>query len=240
LTNLETLDFGDCRTLSKLPACVGGLKMLKTLNMQFTEVRDLPIGFGLLMSLISLRFPVLYSVGEVFQGLQSLSFLHVWGGSADMGSLGALIALKELNLGWHKTITALPKSLGNLKLLVRVEISLYKELLIVEALPEGSEYLSIKDCINLVEIPSLASMRSLVCLNLSECKQLRRVCRLEFLTTLKEIYTIVCTSIEGCRIGGVANSTLEECDMRGSRVSVAYNNSQQVVGGKKFIIPTWC
>jgi Leucine-rich repeat (LRR) protein len=224
LTNLETLDVGTCNTLSKFPACVGGLKMLKTLDMEGTEVRDLPMGFRLLTSLTSLRLPGHCSVGETFQGLQSLTLLKVWKGSGDMGGLGALAALKELTLYSHGTITTLPKSLGNLKLLVRLEMVSCEELMTVEALPEGLEDLSFNDCINLVEIPSLASMRSLMYLYLSNCEKLRCVRGLEFLTTLKEVNTRGCTSIEGCRIGGVENSALEECDVRGSKVSVAYNN----------------
>jgi Leucine-rich repeat (LRR) protein len=223
LTNLVTLNVWDCKSLLKLPACVGGLKMLKTLDMEGTEVRDLPMEFGLLTLLTSLTLPWLCSVGETFQGLQALTFLYVCHGSGDMGGLGALAALKELEF-WHSMITTLPKSLGNLKLLVRLEIRLCEELLTVEALPEGLEHLSIVDCINLVEIPSLASMRSLMYLDLSDCKKLRCVRGLEFLTTLKEIDTRGCTSIEGCRIGGVENNALEECDVRGSRVSVAYND----------------
>jgi Leucine-rich repeat (LRR) protein len=224
LTNLETLDVGSCESLSKLPACVGGLKMLKTLNMEGTEVGDLPMGFRLLTSLTSLRLPGLCSVGETFQGLQALTSLSVLYGFGDMSGLGALTALKELDLLGHSTITNLPKSLGNLKLLVRLEIRSCEELLTVEALPEGLEDLSFNDCINLVEIPSLASMRSLIYLDLSHCQKLRCVRGLEFLATLKEIDTKGCTSIEGCRIGGVENRALEECDVRGSKVSVAYNN----------------
>jgi Leucine-rich repeat (LRR) protein len=224
LTNLETLDVCNCKSLSKLPACVGGLKMLKTLDMLNTKLRDLPMGFRLLTSLTSLRLPGLCSVGETFQRLQSLTLLKLWNGSGDMCGLGALTALKELDLLGHSTITNLPKSLGNLKLLVRLEIRSCEELLTVEALPEGLEDLSFNDCINLVEIPSLASMRSLIYLDLSHCQKLRCVRGLEFLATLKEIDTKGCTSIEGCRIGGVENRALEECDVRGSKVSVAYNN----------------
>jgi Leucine-rich repeat (LRR) protein len=236
LTNLETLDVFYCNTLSKLPACVGGLKMLKTLNMQFTEVRDLPVVFGLLTSLISLTLPGLCSVGETFQGLQSLTSLSVWDGSGDMGGLGALAALKELILYRHLTITTLPKSLGNLKLLVRLEITSCVELLTVEALPEGLEHLDFSGCINLDEIPSLASMRSLMYLDLSGCEMLRCVRGVEYLTPLKVIDTLDCTSIEGCRIGGVENSALEECDVRGSRVSVAYNNRWSKVRSSSFLL----
>jgi Leucine-rich repeat (LRR) protein len=236
LTNLETLSVCYCDTLSKLPASVGGLKMLKTLNMESTGVRDLPMGFGLLTSLTSLILPGLCSVGEIFQGLQSLTLLDVLNGFGDMGGLGALTALKELKLCQHGTITTLPKSLGNLKLLVHLDISECVELLTVEALPEGLEHLDFRHCINLVEIPSLASMRSLMYLDLTNCKKLRCVRGLEFLTTLKVIDTVDCTSIEGCRIGGVENSALEECDVRGSRVSVPYNNRWSEVRGSSSLL----
>jgi Leucine-rich repeat (LRR) protein len=224
LANLETLDVSFCRTLSDLPASIGGLRMLKTLNMERTKVRDLPEEFGLLTSLTSLKLTGLRSFPQTFQALQSLTSVSLHEGSADMGDLGALTALKSLRFWAHATITTLPKSMGNLKWLVRLEMYSCDNLLTVEALPEGLEHLYLSHCYNLVEIPSLATMRYLLHLGMRNCRSLKHAHGLECLATLEDIYMSGCTSIEGCRINGMENNALRHCDVRNSRVNVAYNN----------------
>jgi Leucine-rich repeat (LRR) protein len=224
LTNLETLEVTRCSTLSDLPASIGGLRMLKTLVMRCTKVRDLPEEFGLLTSLTSLELPELRSVPQTFQGLQSLTSLRLDGGSADVGDLGALTALKHLNFWAHATITTLPKCMGNLKWLVRLEMRFCRKLMTVEALPEGLEHLDLRYCSNLAEIPSLATMRYLLRLDFLGCRSLRHAHGLECLTTLEDIDISGCISIEGHRINGMESNALRECDVRISRVSVTYNN----------------
>jgi hypothetical protein len=141
-----------------------------------------------------------------------------------MGDLGALTALKYLFFDGHATITTLPKSMGNLKWLVRLEMYSCDNLLTVEALPEGLEHLYLSHCYNLVEIPSLATMRYLLHLDMRNCRSLRHAHGLECLATLEDIDMSGCTSIEGCRINTMESNALWECDVRSSRVSVAYNN----------------
>jgi hypothetical protein len=121
-------------------------------------------------------------------------------------------------------MTTLPKSMGNLKWLVQLEMQECHRLLTVEALPEGLEYLDLSYCLNFTEIPSFATMRYLLHLYMRNCRSLRLVHGLECLATLEDIDISGCTSIEGCRIGGVENSALRKCNVMGSRVSVAYNN----------------
>jgi Leucine-rich repeat (LRR) protein len=206
LTDLEHLDLSYCRRLGALPNAIVGLVSLRSLHLKYClGLTHLPKELGKLTNLETLDVGICFTLSKL------------------PACVGGLKMLKALDMG-YSTITTLPKRLGNLKLLVRLEIRSCSNLLTVEALPEGLEDLSFNDCINLVEIPSLASMRSLIYLDLSHCQKLRCVRGLEFLATLKEIDTKGCTSIEGCRIGGVENRALEECDVRGSKVSVAYNN----------------
>ena len=55
------------------------------------------------------------------------------------------------------------------------------ELLVVEALPKGLEDLLLHDCPKLTNIPSLATMRSLVHLNLRNSHSLKHVDGLEYI-----------------------------------------------------------
>ena len=141
-----------------------------------------------------------------------------------MGDLGALTALKSLEFMGHATMTTLPKSLGNLKWLVRLKMFRCYQLLTVEVLPESLEHLDLRYCYNLAEIPSLATMRYLLHLRMCDCRSLRHAHGLECLSSLEHIDMSGCTSIEDCRINGMESNALRKCDVRRSRVSVAYNN----------------
>ncbi|KAG0563344.1 hypothetical protein KC19_8G023000 [Ceratodon purpureus] len=224
LTSLETLRLLGCSCLSNLPASIGGLKMLKTLDAERTGIKDLQARFGLLTSLTHLSMSGVRSVPGSFQGLQALTSLHLDCASADMGGLGALTALKDLVLRSHKTITALPKSFGNLKWLVSLVMSFCLELLTVEALPEGLERLQLRECPKLTEIPSLAGMKSLVYLDLYDCKRLRHVHGLECLIFLEYLNVSGCTAIDGRGIRIMGNRALRECHVSGSKIGVAYGN----------------
>ena len=198
--------------------------MLKTLEVQGTEVRDLPAEFWLLSSLTSLKLRGLCSFRETLPDLQSFSLLRAQSGSAVIGDLGALTALKELDLSQHTTITTLPQTIGNLKWLVRLVMERCPELSTVEALPKSLEHLDLSDCRKLTKIPSLATMSCLLHLNLLDCRNLRHVHGLECLTTLEDINVSGCISIEDCRLHKTKNNALRKCDVKGSKVSVAYNN----------------
>ena len=225
LTNLETLRIFSCPMLCELPASIGGLKMLKTLDMRDSQETDLPVEFGLLTSITTLRLSRLSSVQGTFEGLQALTFLTLSKGSVDLGNFGALnTALKDLNLSRHVAATILPRSLGNLKWLVRLVLSSCLILWTVEVWPVGLEHLDLSDCPKLTVIPSLAPMRSLVHLDLCNCSSLRHVYVLECLTTLESIDISGCSLIEGRGIGVIENKALRRCRSNGSKVCVAYNN----------------
>ncbi|KAG0565429.1 hypothetical protein KC19_8G190000 [Ceratodon purpureus] len=239
LTSLETLDLWGCTCLSDLPASIGGLKMLTNLEARHTAVTNLGAGFGMLTSLTSLSMFGLRSyVPGTFQGLQALTSLDVYGASADMGGLGALTALKDLDLSGHKTITALPKSIGNLKWLVSLDMSHCPELVTVEALPEGLERLDLGECPKLTEIPSVAGMKSLVHLDLGNCGSLRHVRGLECLTLLEYVNVSGCTSMDGRGIRIMGNRALRECHVGGSKIGVAFDN-RWVEGGPSEQVITW-
>ncbi|KAG0609443.1 hypothetical protein M758_8G185100 [Ceratodon purpureus] len=239
LTSLETLDLAGCSCLSDLPASIGGLKMLTTLEARATAVTDLGAGLGMLTSLTSLSMFGLRSyIPGTFQGLQALTSLVLHGASADMGGLGALTALKNLELQYHETITALPKSIGNLKWLVSLDISDCPKLLTVEALPEGLERLELRWCRKLTEIPSLAGMKSLVLLDLCDCGSLRHVRGLECLTLLEYVDVSGCTSMDGRGIRIMGNRALRECHVSGSKIGVAFDN-RWMEGGPSEQVITW-
>jgi hypothetical protein len=128
--------------------------------------------------------------------------------------------------------------MGNLNWLVRLEMRFCDKLLTVEALPEGLEHLDLSNCYNLVEIPSLATMRYLLHLDMRNCRSLRHAHGLECLATLEVIDISGCISIEGHRINGMESNAMRKCNVRRSRVSVAYNNrwlevriSSSILGG---------
>jgi Leucine-rich repeat (LRR) protein len=224
LTNLETLSVSGCNSLSALPASIGGLRMLRKLVVDSTKVRDLPAELGLLSSLTSLRLRGLGSFPETLQGLQSLTLLRARSGSMDMVDLGALAALRKLDLSYHATITTLPQTIGNLKWLVSLSMEGCPELSTVEVLPSSLEQLNLSDCPKLAKIPSLATTSCLLRLNLHNCRSLRHIHGLECLTTLEDMDVSGCTSIEDCRLHRTKNNALRKCDVKGSKVSVGYNN----------------
>lgn len=94
------------------------------------------------------------------------------------------------------------------------------KLLVVEAFPEGLECLDLSDCPKLTELPSLATMRSLVDLNMSNCHSLKHVDGLECLTGLEYIDISGCTAMEGCGIRVIHNRALRGCHLGGSKVGV--------------------
>ena len=73
-------------------------------------------------------------------------------------------------------------------------------MLVGEALPKGLEDLLLHDSPKLIDIPSLATMKSLVHLNLRNCHSLKHVDGLECLIGLEYIDISSCTSMGGCGI----------------------------------------
>ena len=190
----------------------------------------LPTDLGLLTSLSSLSMDVpTYGVPAGFDKLKALTHLSVrWGEDVSMrlsDSLGAFTALQSLQINEVEKISRIPRSLGELKCLREVQILYCRELLCIEALPACLEHLDLWGCSELTDIPSLMPMKSLVHLNLMESRKLRHIHGLELLTTLEVINLDGCASIEDDGVNvNKDNKALGRCDLRGSKVGVAYNN----------------
>jgi hypothetical protein len=239
LVGLKTLNLTRCVMLKEMGTKLGrwidvhkpgvGLKKLKKLEMKGTGVWPLPTDLGLLTSLSSLSMDIPTGVPAGFDRLKALTHLFVKCGE-DVSvrlrdSLGAFAALQSLHIASVKKIYCIPRSLGKLKCLLRVQIKNCTELSIIEALPQCLEHLDLEGCYDLIEIPSLMPMKSLVHLNLEECWRLRHIHGLECLTTLVFINLIGCASIEDDGVNvNKDNKALGECHWSGSKVAVAYNN----------------
>lgn len=181
---------------------------LKTLEMRFCQnLKTLPNSIGGLV------------------GLKLLHLSHCKSQEEIPMELGRLINLKELNLLFYENKNFSLLNAGKLKSLLKVVIQDCKELLCIDTLPQCLEHLELKGCCSLIENPSLKPMKSLVYLNLIDCQRLRHIHGLECLTNLEFINVVNCALIED---DGVAinedNKALHECDLRKSKVGVAYNN----------------
>jgi Leucine-rich repeat (LRR) protein len=239
LVGLKTLNLSGCSKLEEMALELGrwidlheldvGLKKLKKLEMEETRVWPLPTDLGLLTSLSSLSMDIPTGVPAGFDKLKALTHLFVKCGE-DVSvrlrdSLGAFAALQSLHIASVKKIYCIPRSLGKLKCLLRVQIKNCTELSIIEALPQCLEHLDLEGCYDLIEIPSLMPMKSLVHLNLEECWRLRHIHGLECLTTLVFINLVGCASKEDHGVNvNKDNKALRVCALSGSKIGVAYNN----------------
>ena len=241
LVGLETLNLRGCHSLKEMLMESGrlvnpeepdvGLKKLKKLEMEGSIVRvwPLPKDLGLLTSLSSLSMNIRTGVPAGFDRLKALTHLSVSEGE-DVSmrlsdSLGAFTALQSLHMELVKNISRIPRSLGEFKCLRKVQINDCRDLLIIEALPQCLEHLDLHGCCNLIEIPSLMPMKSLLHLDLKGCRRMRHIHGLERLTTLEVIDLEACASIEDDGVNvNKDNKALGRCDLRGSKVGVAYNN----------------
>ena len=208
LTELEVLDLSGCSKLTTLPNSIGLLTKLEVLDISSCTVSTtLPNSIGGLVGLKRLRL----------SGCKSLEEIPM--------ELGRLINLKELKLSFYENKNISLLNAGKLKSLLKVVIRDCKELSCIDTLPQCLEHLDLQGCCTLIEIPSLKPMKSLVYLNLRHCQRLRHIHGLECLTTLEFIYVVNCASIEDDGVNvNKDNKALRECDMRKSKVGVAYNN----------------
>jgi hypothetical protein len=239
LVGLKTLNLSGCSKLEEMALELGrwidlheldvGLKKLKKLEMEETRVWPLPTDLGLLTSLSSLSMDIPTGVHAGFDRLKALTHLFVKCGE-DVSvrlrdSLGAFAALQSLHIASVKKIYCIPRSLGKLKCLLRVQIKNCTELSIIEALPQCLEHLDLEGCYDLIEIPSLMPMKSLVHLNLEECWRLRHIHGLECLTTLVFINLVGCALKMDHEVNvNKDNKALRVCALSGSKIGVAYNN----------------
>ena len=239
LVGLKALNLSGCSKLEEMAMELGrsidlheldvGLKKLKKLEMEETRVWPLPTDLGLLTSLSSLSMDIPTGVPAGFDRLKTLTHLSVkCGEDVSMrlsDSLGAFAALQSLHIASVKKIYCIPRSLGKLKCLLRVQIKNCTELSIIEALPQCLEHLDLEGCGDLTDIPSLKPMKSLVHLDLKRCYGLKHIHGLECLTTLVFINLVRCFSIKDDEVNvNKDNKALRFCALSFSKVGVAYNN----------------
>lgn len=191
---------------------------------------DLPEDFGQLTSLDFLSIDVLRSVPKSFRRLESLAFLLVEE-APDLGgwlasSLEALTALKTLHLCNNPTIITLPEGFGNMKTLRHLQMANASALVTIEVLPQSLQCLDLGNCRQLVNIPSLRELSSLMLLNLCNCSNLRQINGLEYLTALEDINLSGVTSLSDCLsvLQSGSYRALRNCCLSGSKVAVAYDN----------------
>ena len=254
LTELEHLDLSNCHNLTTLPNSIGGLVRLKTMNLSDCspwENLEIPMELGRLINLEELYVPwcgdksvCLLNGGELekLKKLEMKGYLHGlerlkgvthlcvrYCEEVSMllsNSLGAFTALQSLHMEHVDMLSHIPQSLEKLKCLLRVEIRYCTELSCIDALPQCLEHLDLEGCCSLIEVPSLKPMKSLVHLNLKDCQQLRHIHGLKCLTTLVFINLVNCASLKDDGVSvNKDNKALVECDLRNSKVGVAYNNA---------------
>ena len=249
LTELEHWDLSRCVSLTTLPNSIGGLVRLNKMNLRnISNLKEIPMELGRLINLEELNVYCdkdfdMQIVGELkglklkmqgnvpagFNRLKALTHLYIQDGE-DVStwlrnSLEVFTALRSLHMKQVEKLFYIPQSLGKLKSLLHMQIIFCMDLRIIEALPECLEHLDLRGCCSLIDIPSLKPMKSLVHLDLEHCHQLRHINGLECLTTLEFINLVNCATIEDDGvIVNKDNKALRECDVRISKVGVAYNN----------------
>ncbi|KAG0605802.1 hypothetical protein M758_9G088700 [Ceratodon purpureus] len=229
---LEHLILSGCESLESLPEAVVNLTELKRLLLDdCSKLKQLPAGLGRLISMEVLNLSnckCLVELPPSVNGLQVLKELHMKSTCKPDGRLlpfvGVLTALKAFHLCGNEAITVLPQSFGNLKSLVRLQISDCSTLVTVEALPRSLQHLDMAFCARLTNFPSIAEVNTLKSLNLCNCKSLTQIGGLECLTALEEINLAGCTSVLLNEMQVLHCRSLRTCYLTGSKVAVAYDN----------------
>lgn len=233
LKYLEQFVLSGCKNLGSLPDAIVNLTNLKRLILDgCSKLRELPFELGRLLNLTILQLSNCEALHELPASVTKLRLLK----ELDMKSackldgqfplfLGALTALTTLHLCGNKIITVVPKSFGDLKSLIHLQMTDCPALVSVEALPWSLHHLNMANCDKLVAIPSLADARLLAVLNLRDCRALTDVQGLECLTTLEEINLAGCASMSRSRRFFVPGSALRLCYLSGSNVAMKYDTT---------------
>ena len=126
--------------LMELPASVGELTQLQSLNVADNQLTALPEAIGRLTQLQELDVWAnqLTALPELLGRLTQLPSLHVWGNqlTALPEALGRLTQLQSLNVA-HNQLTALPEAIGQLIQLQELDISRNQLAALPEALSPG-------------------------------------------------------------------------------------------------------
>ncbi|KAL0799277.1 hypothetical protein Bca101_054452 [Brassica carinata] len=159
LTNLKDLDLTECSSLVELPSSIGNLTNLKDLDLiECSSLVELPSSIGNLHNLNQLDLrgcsslvELPYSIGNV-TNLENLSIWNCSSLTELPSSIGNLHNLKELGLRGCSSLVELPSSIGNL---------------------HNLKELGLRGCSKLMALPVNINMKSLDCLDLTDCSLLK-------------------------------------------------------------------
>uniref|UniRef100_A0A2N9HKM0 TIR domain-containing protein n=1 Tax=Fagus sylvatica TaxID=28930 RepID=A0A2N9HKM0_FAGSY len=260
LSKLETLTLSNCNKLVEFPSSIGGLSSLRILRLDTTGICSLPTGICELSSLQTLHLYRCSQLRSLPELPPSLTSLHVTCTSMEtFPSLSKLIHLKKLSFEpgenlveipsdigklskletlylWDTKICTLPE-IGDLSLLMQLELHVCRNLQCIPRLPSSLIKLRLHKCksveslpdlsnlINLselslrvlpklMEIQGLGKLESLMSLNISFCKSLERLPNVSNLGILKELKLCYCQKLAKVEGLGVLKS-LETLDVTG-------------------------
>eukprot|EP00898_Chlorokybus_atmophyticus_P000205 jgi/Chlat1/1185/Chrsp114S01646 len=182
LQALQVLVLRDSYQVNELPEALGGLTMLRVLDLFRTGLRMLPKSVGGLINLQKLDLSIslnLTALPESFGNLAALQMLDLSkcnSLAALPKSFGKLAALQTLDLSKCNSLAALPESFDNLAALQTLDMSNCKSL---ATLPESFgklaalQTLDLSYCGSLMALPeSFSKLDNLETLNLSACDYL--------------------------------------------------------------------
>ncbi|KAI9170318.1 hypothetical protein LWI28_026085 [Acer negundo] len=124
---LEKFSLKNCRSLKRLPDCIGKLSSLKELSLDSSALEELPYSIGLLAELEKLnlmRCKSLTAIPDSIGNLKSLEELLFDSSSIKElpASVGSLFRLKNLSLGYCRSLSKLPDSIEGLASLVKLRL----------------------------------------------------------------------------------------------------------------------
>ena len=171
---MECLDLSRCSNCENLPENLGNLKGLKYLYLSGTSIKELP---------------------SLIEGLTVLTFFTLKDCKNHVSLPSTICSLKLLeclDLSGCSNCDNLPENLGNLKSLMELFLSgtAIKELpTSIDGLADHT-FLTVKDCKNLVCLPStICSLNLLECLDLSGCSNCNKLLgKLGNLQGLKKLF----------------------------------------------------
>ncbi|XP_034680095.1 disease resistance protein RPV1-like [Vitis riparia] len=211
LKSLRTLILSGCSKFEEFPENFGNLEMLKELHEDGTVVRSLPPSNFSMRNLKKLSFrgcgpasaswlwPKRSSNSICFTVPSSSNLCSLWNldlsycnisDGANLGSLGFLSSLKELNLSGNNFVT-LP-NMGGLSHLGWLELDDCKRLQALPQFPSSLEVLYLSGN-NFVTLPNMSGLSHLKWLWLRNCKRLQALPQLP--SSMRTLNATDCTSL---------------------------------------------